>query len=90
MLIRRGAFDRIGLFDASLRTADFIDWYARAQIRGLRMRMLPNASSAPPHSRYQYRPRSCRRAASRRPVRAQAHAGYAPALSLVTAAIRPT
>jgi len=40
MLIRRSSFDRIGLFDASLRIADFIDWYGRAQVQGLRTHIL--------------------------------------------------
>ncbi len=35
MLARRGAFDRVGLFDTSLRLGDFIDWYARAIDLGL-------------------------------------------------------
>jgi glycosyltransferase involved in cell wall biosynthesis len=41
MLIRRAAFDRIGPFDASLRVADFVDWYGRATELGLRTHMLP-------------------------------------------------
>jgi glycosyltransferase involved in cell wall biosynthesis len=35
MLIRRDAFARVGPFDESLRTAETIDWVARAQEAGL-------------------------------------------------------
>ena len=42
MLIRRNAFERIGLFDQSLRFIDFLDWYGRAQVQGLRTHMLPD------------------------------------------------
>jgi glycosyltransferase involved in cell wall biosynthesis len=42
MLIRRGAFDRIGAFDASLQVADFIDWYGRAMQGGLCSLILPD------------------------------------------------
>jgi glycosyltransferase involved in cell wall biosynthesis len=42
MLIRRDAFERIGLFDQSLRFIDFVDWYGRAKVRGLRTHMLPD------------------------------------------------
>lgn len=41
MLIRRAAFERIGLFDPSLRVIDFPDWYARALALGLQTRVLP-------------------------------------------------
>jgi glycosyltransferase involved in cell wall biosynthesis len=40
MLIRRLAFDRIGTFDESYKTLDFVDWYARAGAMGLRSIML--------------------------------------------------
>lgn len=40
LLIRRPAFDRFGLFDESMRTADFVPWYARAGILGLTTEML--------------------------------------------------
>ncbi len=36
MLARRASFDRVGLFDPSLRVGEFIDWYARARDAGLR------------------------------------------------------
>jgi hypothetical protein len=34
MAIRREAFNRVGAFDSSLRSVDFIDWFARALDRG--------------------------------------------------------
>jgi glycosyltransferase involved in cell wall biosynthesis len=40
MLIRRDAFDRIGLFDTSVQV-EFIDWFARAQLQGLRTELVP-------------------------------------------------
>lgn len=40
MLVRRLAFDRIGMFDESYKTLDFVDWYARGQAMGLRCTML--------------------------------------------------
>jgi glycosyltransferase involved in cell wall biosynthesis len=36
MLIRRGAFDRIGMFNAALRHAEDIDWHLRARDGGIR------------------------------------------------------
>lgn len=41
-LIRRAAFERVGLFEPSLRAGEFIDWLLRARARGLRIRMLPD------------------------------------------------
>lgn len=41
MLARRTSFDRVGLFAESHPIGDFIDWYGRATIAGLRMHMLP-------------------------------------------------
>ncbi len=41
MLIRRGSFERVGEFRGDLRTAEFLDWYARAQALGLKDEMLP-------------------------------------------------
>jgi hypothetical protein len=35
LLIRRRAFDRFGLFDATLQIVDFVPWYARAAALGL-------------------------------------------------------
>jgi glycosyltransferase involved in cell wall biosynthesis len=40
MLIRRPAFERVGLFDTSWKIADFVDWYNRAHGMGLTERML--------------------------------------------------
>jgi glycosyltransferase involved in cell wall biosynthesis len=42
LLIRRNAFDRIGHFSEEYSATDFVDWYARANMLGLRFRMLPN------------------------------------------------
>jgi glycosyltransferase involved in cell wall biosynthesis len=42
LLIWRSAFDRYGLFDASLRTADFVPWYSYAVAAGLKTRVLPD------------------------------------------------
>jgi glycosyltransferase involved in cell wall biosynthesis len=42
MLIRRPAFDRVGLFDPSLRYIEFVDWYCRATVLELRVQMLPD------------------------------------------------
>jgi GT2 family glycosyltransferase len=41
MLIRRPAFDRVGLFDETLRVGEFIEWWARAQDAGLRVVTVP-------------------------------------------------
>jgi glycosyltransferase involved in cell wall biosynthesis len=41
LLIRRDAFQRIGLFDEESTVSDFVEWYARANVLGLRWRMLP-------------------------------------------------
>jgi glycosyltransferase involved in cell wall biosynthesis len=41
MLIRRAAFDRVGLFATNLELGEFIDWYARATELGLRSAVLP-------------------------------------------------
>jgi glycosyltransferase involved in cell wall biosynthesis len=40
LLVRRAAFDRFGLFDESMRIVEFVPWYARASILGLRAEML--------------------------------------------------
>ena len=40
LLIRRTAFQRFGLFDATLRVADFVPWYAHAVALGLKVRMM--------------------------------------------------
>jgi glycosyltransferase involved in cell wall biosynthesis len=41
LLIRRDAFERVGRFNEELTASDFVDWYARANVLGLRWRMLP-------------------------------------------------
>lgn len=41
MLIRREAFERVGLFATDLRVAETIDWCARADEAGLRSLVLP-------------------------------------------------
>jgi len=40
LLIRRTAFDRVGLFPTDGRSHDFVDWFARATETGLRHRMI--------------------------------------------------
>lgn len=40
LLIRRAVFDRVGLFDPSLRLGETIDWIARADATGVTMRMV--------------------------------------------------
>jgi glycosyltransferase involved in cell wall biosynthesis len=42
MLIRRAAFERVGLFSEALRVGVTVDWYARAQEAGLKTLMLPD------------------------------------------------
>ena len=42
MVIRRGVFDRIGVFDRNLRSVDFFEWFTRAIDHGLRMEILPD------------------------------------------------
>jgi len=41
LMIRRGAFDRVGWFDEVFRRGDFIDWFARAEEAGLNYWVLP-------------------------------------------------
>lgn len=41
MLIRREAFDRVGPFSEDRRMGDFLDWYGRATLAHLNMRVLP-------------------------------------------------
>lgn len=41
MLIRRGAFERVGSFNKSYKVIDFAEWYVRACALGLRSRTLP-------------------------------------------------
>jgi hypothetical protein len=40
MLVRRAAFERIGVFDENLHCGDFVDWFVRARELGLCMDML--------------------------------------------------
>ena len=41
LLMRTSDFHHAGLFDAALKTGEFIEWYARAQALGLGTRVLP-------------------------------------------------
>lgn len=41
MLARRGAFDRVGLFNEKRQTGDFLDWYGRAMLAEMNVEMLP-------------------------------------------------
>jgi hypothetical protein len=41
MLVRRPAFERVGLFETGWRVGEFISWYLRATEAGLRTLMLP-------------------------------------------------
>jgi glycosyltransferase involved in cell wall biosynthesis len=41
MLIRRESFERVGLFETEWEIGEFLAWYARAQLLGLREKMLP-------------------------------------------------
>jgi len=41
MLIRREAFERVGSFETEWEIGEFLAWYARAQLLGLREKMLP-------------------------------------------------
>ncbi len=41
MLIRRGAFLRVGSFEATWQVGEFIDWYLKAMERGLKSLMIP-------------------------------------------------
>jgi glycosyltransferase involved in cell wall biosynthesis len=45
LLIYRHALERVGRFDESLTASDFTDWYARANVLGLRSRMLDQVVS---------------------------------------------
>jgi glycosyltransferase involved in cell wall biosynthesis len=42
MLIRRGSFDRVGLFATDVRVGEGVDWYARATEAGLKGLTLPD------------------------------------------------
>jgi glycosyltransferase involved in cell wall biosynthesis len=42
LLVRRTAFDRVGPFDPGLWFADAVDWFIRAEMAGLRRRLLPD------------------------------------------------
>jgi glycosyltransferase involved in cell wall biosynthesis len=41
MLIRRDAFEKVGLFETDCAVGEFVAWYARAQLLGLREKMIP-------------------------------------------------
>ena len=41
MLIRRESFERVGLFETEWAIGEFLAWYARAQLLGLREKMIP-------------------------------------------------
>jgi glycosyltransferase involved in cell wall biosynthesis len=40
MVIRRDRFERIGMFDPSMRYIEFMEWYARAKVHELRTHMI--------------------------------------------------
>ena len=40
MLIRRESFDRVGAFRTDIKLGEFVDWYMRANEKGLRSQML--------------------------------------------------
>jgi glycosyltransferase involved in cell wall biosynthesis len=41
MLVRRRSFERVGLFEIEWSIGEFLVWYARAQLLGLREKMIP-------------------------------------------------
>jgi len=41
MLVRRRSFERVGLFETEWSIGEFLAWYARAQLLGLREKMIP-------------------------------------------------
>ena len=41
MLAKRASFEEVGFFDETRPVGDFLDWYGRAMIAELRVRMLP-------------------------------------------------
>jgi len=41
MLIRRESFERVGVFETEWAIGEFLAWYARAQLIGLREKMIP-------------------------------------------------
>ena len=41
MLVRKASFEKVGGFDTKLSVGEFIDWYSRAEEKGLRTEMLP-------------------------------------------------
>ena len=41
MLARRRSFDHVGLFSEERGIGDFLDWYGRAMLAGMKMEMLP-------------------------------------------------
>jgi hypothetical protein len=41
MLVRRESFERVGLFETGWAVGEFLAWYARAQLLGVREKMIP-------------------------------------------------
>ena len=65
MLARRRSFDLVGLFSEKRGTGDFLDWYGRATLAGLKIEILPetvvhrriharNYQRTHPHERREY------------------------------------
>jgi len=42
MMAKREAFHRAGLFPTDFRVGEFVDWYARAMEKGLKMELIPD------------------------------------------------
>lgn len=42
LLVRRGVFERFGMFDSTLSTADFVPWYSRAVALGMKTIVMPD------------------------------------------------
>jgi glycosyltransferase involved in cell wall biosynthesis len=85
MLVRRVAFDQVGAFAEDLGVHEFVDWYARAQERGLRSIALPdvvferrihddNLGRQTPSAQYQSYLRALRLSVTRRRAD-EAHSG---------------
>ncbi len=70
MLARRASFDRVGPFAEDRTIGDFIDWYGRATMAGLRTDMLPDVVLR----------RRIHRSNHQRQYRAEVHQGYLKAV----------